>query len=310
MRWSNLHYFKNQICNMKTSILTFTALVFLSTGLLAQGSPGIDSTGLPGDQFSLQGALQLFKEAASPEAFETALNNENNHVNNLDLNEDGDIDYIRIEDKMEGDVHVFILQATLGDKDVQDIATIEIEKTGKEEAMLQIIGDEDIYGEEVIVEPTEQLEEKTSGRGPSVEVDDNLAVFVNVWVWPSVRFVYAPVYRPWVSPFRWRVYPAGWRPWRPLGWRVFHPFHVGFHRHYAVVHTHRTIHARAVYRPHRTTSVTVKTRHSAKVGNYRVTRTKTTHTGPRGNTTTRKTTTVKKNGKMQGRSTTVRKGKN
>ncbi|MBK8112834.1 MAG: hypothetical protein IPK46_22310 [Saprospiraceae bacterium] len=67
---------------------------------------------------------------------------------------------------MEGDVHVFILQATLGDKDVQDIATIEIEKTGKEEAMLQIIGDEDIYGEEVIVEPTEQPEEKSRDVDP------------------------------------------------------------------------------------------------------------------------------------------------
>ena len=275
---------------MKTHFILWLMLGLFSTTASAQDQTGVDSTGLPGDNFSLQGALQMFRQAASPEAFEKALNDESNHVNNLDLN-------------------VLVLQAVVGDNDAQDIATIEIEKTGNEEAMLQIIGDEDIYGEEVIIEPTEDNNEKMEGKGPSYKPDAHMAIVVNVWAWPSVRFVYAPVYRPWVSPFRWRVYPAGWRPWRPLGWRIFHPFHVGFHRHYSVVHVHRTIHARAIYKPHRTSSVTVRTRHSAKIGNYRVTRTKTTHTGPRGNTVTKKTTTVKKGGEVQGKKTTVRRGR-
>ena len=294
---------------MKTHFILWLLVGFCFSIASAQDQTGVDSTGLPGDNFSLQGALQLFRQAASPEAFEKALNDESNHVNNLDLNEDGDIDYIRVEDRSKNELHVLVLQAVVGDNDAQDIATIEIEKTGNEEAMLQIIGDEDIYGEEVIIEPTEDNDEKMEGRGPSYKPDVHMAIVVNVWAWPSVRFVYAPVYRPWVSPFRWRVYPAGWRPWRPLGWRIFHPFHVGFHRHYSVVHVHRTIHARAIYKPHRTSSVTVRTRHSAKIGNYRVTRTKTTHTGPRGNTVTKKTTTVKKGGEVQGKKTTVRRGR-
>ena len=51
-----------------------------------------------GDDFSLEGALAMFKKANSLEEFEKLLNEENNHVNNLDLNNDDDIDYIVVED--------------------------------------------------------------------------------------------------------------------------------------------------------------------------------------------------------------------
>ncbi|MBK8699709.1 MAG: hypothetical protein IPN29_09225 [Saprospiraceae bacterium] len=302
---------------MKTHHLLF-ALVLNATVLMAQEQPvsGVDSTGVPGDNFSLQGALQLFKESESPEKFEEKLNKESQHVNNLDLNGDGDIDYIRVIDHVEGDVHAFVLQAIISEDEAQDVATIQLEKTGKEHAMLQIIGEEDLFGEEVIVEPLEESAESPGyepvpdHRGPSASFEAEAGVVVNVWLWPSVRFVYASVYRPWVSPFRWRVYPTWWKPWRPLGWHVFHPFHVRHHRHFAVVHTHRTVRAHAVYRPHHRSSVTVTKRHSASIGNYKVTKTKRTTTGPRGNTVTKKTTTVKKNGNVKAKKTKVNRRKN
>jgi hypothetical protein len=75
------------------------------------------------------------------------------HVNNLDLNGDGEVDYVRVAGKRDKDVHVFILQVPVAEKESQDIAVIELEKTGSENAVLQIVGDEDIYGEQVIVEP-------------------------------------------------------------------------------------------------------------------------------------------------------------
>ena len=51
--------------------------------------------GTAGDHFSLEGALELFKKSDSPEDFEKMLNKETNFVNNLDLNEDEEIDYIK-----------------------------------------------------------------------------------------------------------------------------------------------------------------------------------------------------------------------
>src|ERR1044071_10446998 len=131
-------------------LLTIFLLFF---ALITKAQSGTDSTGLPGDNFSLQGALQMFQKASSIEEFEKLINTEDNHVNNLDLNGDGDIDYVKVIDKSEKDVHAFVLQVPVSENENQDIAVIELEKTGDTTAVLQIVGDEDIYGEEVIVEP-------------------------------------------------------------------------------------------------------------------------------------------------------------
>jgi len=278
--------------------------VFAAPMLHAQDSSGRDSTGVPGDNFSLEGALEMFKKAASPEEFEKLINTQDNNVNNLDLNGDGEIDYIRVIGRMEKNAHAFALQVPVSEKENQDIAVIELEKTGDASAVVQIIGDEDIFGEQTIVEPSE-------GGGDAGDANDEggkgrphyagyagyvIPVVVNVWSWPCVRFAYAPTYTVWVSPWRWRVYPVWWRPWRPLAWRMFHPFRVRYHTGFAVVRTHRVVHAHRVYTPARVTSVTVRTRHGVSVNRYRVTRT-TTIKGKAGGTkvkTTRKTTRVKK----------------
>jgi hypothetical protein len=299
---------------MKTFKYIISALSFsciMMGTATAQNQPGVDSTGLPGDDFSLQGALQMFQDAATIEDFEKAINTEGNHVNNLDLNADGEIDYIRVIDKSEKDVHAFVLQVPVSETENQDIAVIELEKTGEANAIIQIIGDEDIYGEQVIVEPDGGGEEAfynfndSKLSGPNAGYDFTTpGIVVNVWLWPSVRFVYGPAYRPWISPWRWRYYPGWWKPWKPLRWHAWHPFRAHYHRPFSVVRTHRVIHAHRVYTPFRTTSVTVRTRHSAAVGNFRVTRTRTSITGPRGKTTTVKKTTI--TGPRGGKATKVK----
>jgi len=300
---------------MKRTSYLILLLLLASLSSYSQNQSGEDSTGLPGDNFSLQGALQMFQQANSIEEFEKLLNTQSNHVNNLDLNADGEIDYIRVIDKADKDVHAFVLQVPVSENESQDIAVIELEKTGTESAMIQIVGDEDIYGEEVIVEP-DGGEESSSFNlsnsqfsGPNAEAFINTqAIVVNVWLWPCVRFVYGPLYRPWVSPWRWRYYPVWWKPWHPFAWVVWHPFRVVYHRPFVIVHTHRVVRAHAVYRPYRVTSVSVITRHSIAIGNYRVTRSKTTVTGPRGNTTIKKNTTVKgPRGHVKAKKTTVKR---
>lgn len=293
------------------ALLGIAALLAVAlAGARAQDDAGRDSTGLPGDNFSLHGALELFQRASTPEEFEKLLNTADNHVNNLDLNGDGEVDYIRVVGSIDGAAHAFVLQVPVSDKESQDIAVIGLEKTGSENAVVQIVGDADVFGEETIIEPDgggEDEEEATEGLEPDLKKKGPFAgslsaavlvpprVVVNVWPWPIVRFVYGPSYRVWVSPWRWRVYPAWWRPWRPLAWRVFHPFRVHHRVGFAVVHTHRVVHAHRLYRPHRVTSVTVRTRHGASVDRYRVTKTKTVRTkdGVQRTKTTRTTTRVK-----------------
>lgn len=294
---------------MKTFLPTII-FVLMAFQLFSQDSD-VEQTGLPGDNFSLEGALELFKKSASPEDFEKALNTADNHVNNMDLNDDGEIDYITVLGRKDKDVHIFVLQIPVSESEKQDIAVIEIEKTGDENAILQIVGDEEIFGEEIIVEPTDGNDEQTEEvkRGPAGV--NYTALVVNVWAWPSVRFVYTPGYTPWVSPWRWRNYPIWWKPWRPLGWAVWHPFRV---RHYhptiRVTHTHRVVHAHRIYKPVRVTSTTVRVKHEGARANFKVSKSKTKVSGPRGNSVTKKSTTVRgPKGNVRGQKTTVKRSR-
>ncbi|MFN0031277.1 MAG: hypothetical protein ACKVOR_03860 [Flavobacteriales bacterium] len=256
-----------------------------------------DSTGLAGDHFSLQGALELFSKATSIEDFEKALNTEANHVNNLDMNEDGEIDYVRVEDHADGDAHAFALQVAVNENESQDVAAIEIEKTGEATAQGQIVGDEELYGEGIYVEALDEKAEGGKG-GPSAAIETRIMV-VNVWLWPSVRFVYAPAYRPWVSPWHWRAYPAWWKPWRPFGWRAHHGYCGHYRSHFHVVHLHRCSKAHAVYRTHRAHSATVHGHYKDAHLKHRERKAIKTHDANKANTKNEKAGKVNKAEKTQ-----------
>lgn len=285
---------------MKPLHILLIVLTGATAGSACAQTNSADSTGLPGDNFSLEGALDLFKKSESPEEFEKNLNSEENKVNNLDLNEDGVTDYVKVIDKTENNAHAFVLQAAVSETENQDIAVIELEKPNDDQAVVQIVGDEDIYGEQKIVEPVAQ------GNTSSSTV-----TVVNVWAWPAVRYVYGPAYRVWISPWRWTVRPVWWRPWRPLRYHAFYRYRAPYFHHYGVVHTHRVVHAHRVYTPVRTTSVTVRTRNHVTVERYRTTKAvrRQTVAAPSGDKQlrTRKTTVQGGNKK---RTKTVKKKKN
>ena len=147
---------------MKTiKLIALLGLLFMVDKVNAQQKSEVDfadSTGLPGDNFSLQAALATFKTSTSLEDFEKKLNSKDNEVNNIDLNGDGKIDYIRVVDYVKDNAHAIVLQVPVSKTESQDIAVIELEKDGDKSAFLQIIGDEDIYGESTTVEPVDNPE--------------------------------------------------------------------------------------------------------------------------------------------------------
>jgi hypothetical protein len=219
---------------------------------------------IPGDHFSLEGALELFKKSRSPQEFEQILNSADSKVNNLDLNGDGDIDYIRVIDRNDRNVHAFILQAVISPNEFQDIAVIELEILANGKATLQIVGDADIYGIETIIEPTQE-----------VRVNAGLTTtrtYVNVWTWPTVQYVYDPFYISWESPWGWYNRPYWWRPWRPVTYVVYRPYWDPYRPYYSVCHTRRIEYANVIYRPVRTTSVIVHERHHRAITYSRNTR--------------------------------------
>jgi len=233
------------------------SLLLLIFGLTTVFSQEDNRPEYTGENFSLEGALALFKKANSLEDFEQLLNQENNNVNNLDLNDDGEIDYIMVDDIQEDDTHAIVLSTYLNNNEKQDIATIGIEKTGIENALLQIEGDSDLYGENTIAEPSDIKETITEEKGLGSGEYKATQIIVNVWLWPSVRFLYDPKYSVWHSPWHWRHYPKWWKPWHPYSYTIFYrncePHRITYHR----VLTRRVIVARRVYSPRRHSSTLV-----------------------------------------------------
>jgi hypothetical protein len=160
------------------------------------------------EDLDLHAVLELLEESENLEDFEKALNSEEKGVNNLDLNEDGEVDYIKVDETIEENTHLITLQVEIEENEFQDIATIEIEKKSDTDITVQAVGVEELYGEDYIVEPV--TEESTS-----------TTTVVIVHTWPTIIVLFRPGYRPWFSPWRWRGRPVWWRPWRPVARSIY-----------------------------------------------------------------------------------------
>jgi hypothetical protein len=238
--------------------------MFLLTGfgVSARNPVVADSLGLPGDNLDLFGVLELFKKSENPEEFEKALNKEDNKLNNLDLNGDNQIDYIHVIDHTENGAHAIVLQVSVTETEKQDVAVIEIEKEKDGVAHLQIVGDEDLYGKNYIIEPADQAATKAPANNANAS---NTNVVINVWTWPCVYYVYRPAYVVWISPWGWHHYPGWWSPWRPVYWGVYSPYWHPYRAYHHRVYVHRVMTAHNVYYGHRAVSPVYRSRHPAPV---------------------------------------------
>lgn len=89
---------------------------------------------------------ELLRQAKDGAEFERLLNSPNNGVNNLDLNEDGQVDYISVTEYGDNRVKGFSLTTEPAPGETQEVATIEVEKAG-DQANVQIHGNERLYGQ-------------------------------------------------------------------------------------------------------------------------------------------------------------------
>src|SRR2546428_6317853 len=115
-----------------------------------------DSTpmlGLAGDNLDLYAVLDLFQKSKTIEAFEKSLNDEKTKINNLDLNLDKKIDFIKVVTKKEGDSYTFILRVDVTKTETQDVAVILLDRDKNKKVSLQIVGDEELYGKDYVIEP-------------------------------------------------------------------------------------------------------------------------------------------------------------
>ena len=134
----------------------------------------------------LKVVAKLFAEAKNLEEFETMLNNPDSAFCNLDLNGDGQVDYLRVVETGEGNKRLIVLQAILAKDIYQDVASIYVEKDAADNVSVQVIGDEYVYGANYIIEP--------------------------VYVYRPVIYdwFWGPYWCAWNSPWYWGYYPSWW----------------------------------------------------------------------------------------------------
>src|SRR6185436_20093940 len=107
---------------------------------------------LPGANLDLYAVLDLFQKSKTIEAFEKTLNEQKTGINNLDVNLDGKVDFIKVETKKKDDDFTFILQVDMSKTEKQDVAVIMVDKDKNGKITMQAVGDKDLYGKDFIVE--------------------------------------------------------------------------------------------------------------------------------------------------------------
>lgn len=249
----------------------------------AQSESKPDSLGLPGDNLNLFAVMKLFQESETLEGFEKKLNDKDNKINNLDLNQDNEVDYIRVIDKPDGSIHNIVLQVPVNETENQDVAVFIVEKDKNDKVNVQLIGDESLYGKNYIIEPedknTATASKTTETPNPGyvkksttkkVDSNGNTTIINNYYeasTWPVVKYVFMPTYTVWVSPWHWRHYPVYWVTWTPWYWHqyyVFHyPRHYIYHRHFRYCNFYRNPAAVNVYIGFRSSSVYFHERRNA-----------------------------------------------
>lgn len=138
----------------------------------------------------LAAVSDIFAEAASIAEFEKALNNKS--VSNLDLNNDGEIDYLRCIESKNNNTYYIIVQAVLAEDIYQDVATIKAEKDYSGNITTQIIGDSYIYGQHYIIIPTYKYQPVIY----SYMWRPNYVCYHSPYYWNHYPHYYQPKYRP------------------------------------------------------------------------------------------------------------------
>lgn len=216
---------------MKTKLL-FIGMLLLSFGSIqAQNQATVYAKNSDiSDNLDLRAVASIFGESSNLQDFERRLNDPNYQISNLDLNNDGEVDYLRVIESVEDRTHVIIIQAVL-DRDVyQDIATIDVERDNYNKVSVQVVGNSYLYGNNYIYEPVYNV-------APPI--------YSSFW---------AVNYRPYYSSWSWGVFPSfyvAWKPFPIFRYRNNVNVFINSHNQYNYVNIRRSYRAPRVYESRR-----------------------------------------------------------
>lgn len=205
---------------MKTRMFLLSIGLLLST-LWGRADETVTVTATSTDiseNLDLKTVATLFGQAKDLEQFEQMLNNPDSAFSNLDLNGDGQVDYLRVIETADGSRHLVVIQAVLAKDVYQDVASIFVEKDPDTQSVtVQVIGDEYIYGTNYIIEPVYVYRP-----------------YIYDWFW-------GPDWVCWYSPYYWDYWPGWWHPYYCVAPYIYWD-HCYWHHHWHPICSYRTGH--------------------------------------------------------------------
>ena len=191
-------------------LMALSTVFAMTSQVNAEETITVTSTGEDiSENLDLKAVASLFGEVADLEKFEAELNSPDRHINNLDLNGDGQVDYLRVVEMNENDGHLIIIQAVLATDIYQDVASIYVDKDAVTNTVsVQVVGDEYLYGTNYVIEPVYIYRP-----------------IIYDWFW-------GPSWVCWHSPYYWGYYPHWWHCYDVWTYPVYiSHLHVYHHNH-------------------------------------------------------------------------------
>jgi len=182
------------------------------------------------DHLDLRAVASIFGESEDLSDFERRLNDPSLQISNIDLNQDNEVDYLRVAEIYENNIHLIVIQSVIGHELFQDIATIEVEKESRNQNVhIQIVGNSFFYGNNYIYEPVYV-------RRPII-----------------VNYFWRPNYVVYYSPWYWGYYPTYFYTWHPYPVYRYHAhigYYIGYNNHCNFVNHRRNPRFASVYNNH------------------------------------------------------------
>ncbi|MDB5006572.1 MAG: hypothetical protein JWP45_965 [Mucilaginibacter sp.] len=132
---------------MKKIFIALASVVILAAGCQQnppqQNNVTIESNNAPAG-FDVNKLAQLVKKSTDPQTLEKGINDPSNHINNLDLDKDGNIDYLKVEESGPNKLKVV---DDVSDADSVTVARINVDpNTANNTAELNIQGNPNYVG--------------------------------------------------------------------------------------------------------------------------------------------------------------------
>ncbi|OCB76116.1 hypothetical protein [Flavobacterium crassostreae] len=178
---------------MKNKLLFWSlAACVVSLQIVAQHTTQVRATSYEiSANLDLRAVASIFGNSRDIADFERRLNDPEVPISNLDLNQDNQVDYLRVMETVAQKTHLISIQAVLGPDIYQDVATIDLEIDRYNRVQIQFVGNTFMFGSNYIYEP----------------------------VYYTTPVIYGAIwhhnYRPYASRYYWNYYPTHYNAWNP-----------------------------------------------------------------------------------------------